>query len=70
MKELIVPIKHNKICDNCHGNGYLNVVDNEGLTQVKQCWICQSQGELTYDKKDIKKISDSLSATDSLKQLQ
>ena len=31
MKELIAPIKHTKICDNCHGNGYLNVVDNQNL---------------------------------------
>ena len=30
MKELIPPHKHTKICDNCHGNGYLNVVDNQG----------------------------------------
>ena len=27
-KELMVPTKQRtKICDNCHGNGYLNVVD-------------------------------------------
>jgi len=58
------------ICNNCNGNGYINIVDSRGETEVKQCWICESEGELTYDKKDIKKISDSLSATDSLKRLQ
>jgi DnaJ-class molecular chaperone len=50
MKDLIVPIKRTRICDNCHGNGYLNVIDNQNLTQVKQCWVCESQGEIkNYD---------------------
>jgi len=54
MKELITPVKHTKICDNCRGNGYLNVVDNEGLTQVKQCWICASEGEIkNYDQAEV-----------------
>ena len=54
MKELIVPIKHKKICDNCRGNGYLNVVDNQNLTQVKQCWICESEGEVkNYDQTEV-----------------
>ena len=46
MKELIPPVKHTKICDNCHGNGYLNVIDNDGLKEVKQCWVCESEGEI------------------------
>ena len=58
------------ICGNCAGNGYLKIQDNEDQTKVKQCWTCESEGELTYDEKDVKKISDSLSATDSLKRLQ
>ena len=58
------------ICNNCNGNGYINIVDRRGQTEVKQCWTCESEGELTYDEKDVKKISDSLSATDSLKRLQ
>ena len=49
IKDLIVPTKRTRICDNCHGNGFLNVVDNQNLTQVKQCWICNSEGEITYD---------------------
>jgi len=49
MKDLMLPIKRTRICDNCHGNGFLNVVDNQNLTQVKQCWICNSEGEITYD---------------------
>ena len=58
------------ICTNCNGNGYINIVDREGQTEVKQCWTCESQGELTYDEKDVKIISDGLSLTDSLKRLQ
>ena len=54
MKELIIPLKHTKICDNCDGNGYLNVVDNKGLTQVKQCWVCESEGEIkNYDQAEV-----------------
>jgi len=49
IKDLIVPTKQTRTCDNCRGNGYLNVVDNQNLTQVKQCWICNSEGEITYD---------------------
>tara|TARA_R100000656_G_scaffold56320_2_gene44346 strand:+ start:599 stop:787 length:189 start_codon:yes stop_codon:yes gene_type:complete len=58
------------ICNNCNGNGYIHIVDRRGETEVKQCWTCESEGELTYDEKDIKKLSDGLSITDSLKRLQ
>jgi len=54
MKELIAPVKHSKICNNCRGNGYLNMVDNEGQNQVKQCWICESEGEIkNYDQAEV-----------------
>ena len=54
MKELMIPMKHTKICDNCRGNGYLNVVDNDSLTQVKQCWVCESEGEVkSYDQSEV-----------------
>ena len=36
-----IPVKHTKICDNCSGNGYINVVDNQGQTNVHQCWVCE-----------------------------
>ena len=49
IKDLIVPTKQTRTCDNCRGNGYLNVIDNQNLTQVKQCWVCESEGEITYD---------------------
>ena len=54
MKELIAPVKHTKICDNCRGNGYLNLIDKEGLPQVKQCWVCESEGEIkNYDQAEV-----------------
>ena len=53
-KELMIPMKHTKICNNCHGNGYLNVVDHQNLTQVKQCWVCESNGEIkNYDQAEV-----------------
>jgi len=54
MKELTIPTKRTRVCDNCRGNGYLNVVDNQGLTQVKQCWVCESNGEIkNYDQAEV-----------------
>ena len=40
------------ICPQCHGNGYIKIKDNEGKDQIKQCWICESKGELRYEKND------------------
>jgi len=37
------------ICDNCNGNGYINITNGKGVTDPKQCWICNSEGEITYD---------------------
>ena len=42
-----------KICDNCHGNGYIRVakltgdtsVDFRDNSEVHQCWDCDSEGE-------------------------
>ena len=50
----MIPIKRTKICDNCHGNGYLNVVDNQNVAQVKQCWVCESNGDIkNYDQAEV-----------------
>ena len=37
------------ICDNCNGNGYINITNSKGITDPKQWWICNSEGEITYD---------------------
>ena len=41
-----------QICPQCHGNGYIKIKDNEGKNQIKQCWICESEGELKHAKND------------------
>ena len=58
------------ICNNCNGNGYINIVDSRGKTEVKQCWTCESQGELTYDNHDVKKINTGISLNNDSKWLQ
>ena len=50
MKELIPPVKRTKICQNCRGNGYITVIDNHNKTNVHQCWVCESEGDIkNYD---------------------
>jgi hypothetical protein len=41
-----------QICYQCRGNGYIKIKDNEGKNQIKQCWICKSEGELRHAKND------------------
>ena len=54
MKELIPPKKKTKICDNCRGNGYITVIDNNNKTNVHQCWVCESEGEIkNYDQAEV-----------------
>ena len=54
MKELKPPLKHNKICDNCHGNGYITMIDKHNKTNVHQCWECESNGEIkNYDQAEV-----------------
>ena len=51
---LSIPIKQTKICDNCKGNGYIRIDTVDGPNQVKQCWVCESEGELKkYVQEDI-----------------
>ena len=54
MKELKIPKKHTKICDNCRGNGFIKVVNNNRQTNVHQCWTCKSEGEIkNYDQAEV-----------------
>ena len=43
---LSIPIKQTKICNNCGGNGYIKIDTVDGPNQIKQCWVCESEGEL------------------------
>ena len=40
------------ICPQCRGNGYVKIRDNKGKNQIKQCWVCESEGELRHEKND------------------
>ena len=40
------PEPHSKICTNCKGNGYIKIDTIHGKDQIKQCWVCDSKGEL------------------------
>ena len=51
---LSIPVKQTKICDNCGGNGYIRIDTVDGPNQVKQCWVCEAEGELKkYVQKDV-----------------
>ena len=53
------------ICDTCHGNGYVRVAKLDGdpsldfrdNSQVHQCWVCDSEGEIYEERTDL--INDS-----------
>ena len=48
-----------KICDNCHGNGYVRVavgntsIDFRDNSQVHQCWGGDSEGEVYEERTDL-----------------
>ena len=55
------------ICNICHGNGYVRIatgdtkLDFRDISQVHQCWECDSQGEFyeTVSSDNIVDVSDS-----------
>jgi DnaJ-class molecular chaperone len=49
-------MSYKTICDNCNGNGHINITDSKGKTETKQCWICNSEGEIKYEKDFINKL--------------
>ena len=43
-----------QICPQCHGNGYIKIKDNKDKDQIKQCWVCESEGEIkNYDQAEV-----------------
>ena len=43
-----------KPCNNCGGNGYIKVDTVNKKDDIKQCWVCKSQGEVKeYVQKDV-----------------
>ena len=49
-------MSYKAICDNCNGNGHINITNNKGVTEAKQCWMCNSEGEIKYEKDFINKL--------------
>ena len=49
-------IMYKAICDNCNGNGHINITNSKGVTEPKQCWTCNSEGEIKYEEDFINKL--------------
>ena len=49
-------IMYKAICDNCKGNGYINITNSKDITEPKQCWMCNSEGEIKYEEDFINKL--------------
>ena len=49
-------IMYKAICDNCSGNGHINITNSKGITEPKQCWVCNSEGEIKYEEDFINKL--------------
>ena len=45
-------IMYKEICSLCKGNGYITVVV-KGQNEIKQCWLCESQGENVYSQAEV-----------------
>tara|TARA_Y100000310_G_scaffold126359_1_gene125224 strand:+ start:117 stop:434 length:318 start_codon:yes stop_codon:yes gene_type:complete len=43
---------YKEICSLCKGNGYITVVVEE-KDEIKQCWLCESQGEKKYSQAEV-----------------
>ena len=49
-------IMYKAICDNCNGNGHINITNSKGVIEPKQCWMCNSEGEIKYEEDFINKL--------------
>ena len=49
-------IMYKAICDNCKGNGYINITNSKDITEPKQCWMCNAEGEIKYEEDFINKL--------------
>ena len=54
--DLECTIMYKAICDNCNGNGHINITNNKGVTEPKQCWMCNSEGEIKYEEDFVNKL--------------
>ena len=49
-------IMYKAICDNCKGNGHINITNSKGVIEPKQCWMCNSEGEIKYEEDFVNKL--------------
>ena len=54
--DLECTIMYKAICDNCQGNGHINITNSKGVIESKQCWMCNSEGEIKYEEDFINKL--------------
>ena len=50
-------IMYKAICDNCKGNGYINITNSKDITEPKQCWMCNAEGEIKYEEDFVNKLN-------------
>ena len=41
-------MSYKEICSLCQGNGYITI-EVKGTDEIKQCWLCESEGEKKCD---------------------
>ena len=46
-------MSYKAICDTCKGNGYIYVTNTKGTTESKQCWMCESEGEISWSQAQV-----------------
>jgi|TARA_R110002020_G_scaffold77928_1_gene196409 hypothetical protein len=46
---------YKEICGVCRGNGYLTI-PVDGKDEIKQCWVCESEGEKEYTQAEVDKF--------------
>jgi|TARA_E500000318_G_C3523998_1_gene197613 DnaJ-class molecular chaperone len=52
-------MEKNSICPKCEGNGYIKATIEEGReTIILQCVTCNSQGELSSERREIFKLNE------------
>ena len=54
--DLECTIMYKAICDNCKGNGYINITNSKDITEPKQCWMCNAEGEIKYEEDFVSKL--------------
>ena len=48
-------LMYKEVCNLCKGNGYITI-EVKGKDEVKQCWLCESEGEHRYSQAYVDKF--------------